>query len=104
MKRAIVSILIICLMASSILSITNVAGLPAEKLPVIVGFKDRPNSELIQAHGGTIKFEYSIIPAIACSLPEQAIKALAKNPAIAYIEEDIEVFAHVIYDAELETS
>jgi subtilisin len=93
MKRAIVSILIICLIASSILSITNVAALPTGKQPVIVGFKDRPNADLIQAYGGNIKFEYTIIPAIACSLPEKAITALAKNPKIAYIEEDAEFFA-----------
>lgn len=72
---------------------TTIAAQPQEKQPVIVGFKIQPNANLITAQGGEVKFQYTIIPAIACNLPTQAITALAKNPHIAYIEQDIEVFA-----------
>jgi subtilisin len=64
-----------------------------EKTPVIVGFKGLPEAALIHAHGGEITSEYSIIHAIACNLPAQAIDALQKNPKIAYIENDFEVTA-----------
>jgi len=93
MKRAIITVLLICLIASSTFAISGVAAAPSEKIAVIVGFKGNPNRDLIFAYGGNVKCQYSLIPAIACELTEQAINALKKNPAIAYIEEDIEVQA-----------
>jgi subtilisin len=66
---------------------------PDEKTPVIVGFKGLPDAALIHAFGGQITYEYSIIPAIACSLPAQAVNALQKNPNVAYVEEDAVVQA-----------
>jgi subtilisin len=102
-KTLLVLVLIMCLISSNLVILT-VAAQSQEKVPVIVGFKAKPNANLVTSQGGEIKFQYTIIPAIACDLPRQAIDALAKNPAIAYIEDDIEVSAHVIYDAELEYS
>jgi len=60
---------------------------------VIVGFKEKPDTELIKEHGGEIKHKYNIISAIAASLPEKAIDALKNNPHVAYIERDYEVQA-----------
>jgi len=73
---------------------TAVVGSQPERIPVIVVFKERPDAALVRAHGGGIKYTYYIIPGIACSLPQEAIDALMKNPNVAYIEEDYEV--HVI--------
>jgi subtilisin len=64
---------------------------PPEKTPVIIGFTEKPDPDLIRAYDGEIKYEYHIIPAIAASLPEQAIEALKNNPNIEYIEPDYEV-------------
>jgi subtilisin family serine protease len=64
---------------------------PPEKTPVIIGFTEKPDPDLIRAYDGEIKYEYHIIPAIAASLPEQAIEALKKNPNIEHIEPDYEV-------------
>jgi subtilisin family serine protease len=77
-----------CLILASVLTISVVTAQPAEKVPVIVGFKDKPDADLIQAHGGRIKCVYNIISAIACELPEPAIEALRKNPKVAYVEGD----------------
>ncbi len=88
MRKAITSAFIACLILASVLTISVVTAQPAEKVPVIVGFKDKPDAELIQAHGGRIKCVYNIIPAIACELPEPAIDALRKNPKVAYVEAD----------------
>ena len=91
MKKAI-SVLMVYLILVSVLTIGDVAAKPAEKVFVIMGFKGRPNADLIQTHGGEIKHFYHIIPAIACSLPQKAIDALEKNPVIAYIEMDHKVY------------
>lgn len=66
--------------------VTGVNASQPDKIPVIIGFKDKPDKALIHEYGGDIKYEYSIIPAIACSLTQDAIDALSKNPKIAYIE------------------
>lgn len=63
-----------------------------EKIPVIIGFKGKPDAALVKAHGGDIKYQYNNIPAIAVSLPEEAINVLNNNPNIAYIEEDLKVY------------
>jgi subtilisin len=88
--KVMVSTLLVCMVVASCLVAAVSAG-PPEKTPVIIGFEDKPNSDLIRAHGGDIKYEYHIVPAIAASLPEQAIDALKKNPNIEYIEPDCKV-------------
>ncbi|WP_309492823.1 S8 family serine peptidase [Candidatus Hecatella orcuttiae] len=64
---------------------------PAEKIQVIVVFKDRPDPAFIRQHGGNIKYTYDVIPGIAALLPQKAVDALEKNPKIAYVERDIVV-------------
>ncbi|MDI6860316.1 MAG: S8 family serine peptidase [Methanocellales archaeon] len=64
-----------------------------EKVPVIIGFKDKPDPALIRAHGGDIKYKYHVIPAIAASMSPQACDAMMKNKNVAYIEPDHEVHA-----------
>lgn len=86
-----VSTLLVCMVAASCLTAAGVSAEPPEKTPVIIGFTEKPDPDLIRAYGGEIKYEYHIIPAIAASLPEQAIEALKKNPNIEHIEPDYEV-------------
>jgi subtilisin len=71
--------------------VSSTFAAPNEKTPVIVGFKGLPDAALVNAFGGEITSEYSIIPAIACNLPSQAIEALQKNPHVAYVEKDFAV-------------
>jgi subtilisin len=59
-----------------------------EKIPVLINFKGKANAELVKAHGGNVKHEYTIIPAVAAELPQKAIDALSKNPNIDFIELD----------------
>ena len=59
-----------------------------ERIPVIVGFKEKPDVGLVKAFGGSIKYQYSIIPAVSCLLPKNAAEFLKKNPRIAYVELD----------------
>ncbi len=58
---------------------------------VIIGFNDKPGKKeknLIEKNGGTIKYEYTLLPAFAANIPKQNIKSLQRNPLVAYIEED----------------
>jgi subtilisin len=90
--KVMVSTLLVCMaVAGCLIAAAAVSAGPSEKTPVIIGFVDKSDPDLIRAYGGEIKYEYHIIPAIAASLPEQAIEALKKNPNIDYIEPDCEV-------------
>jgi len=90
--RKAISVFMVCLILASVLAISGVTAQSAEKIPVIVGFKDKPDPDLIRSHGGDIKCEYKLIPAVACSLPQQAIDSLRKNSQVEYIEPDSEVY------------
>ena len=92
MKKFVSSVLLVVLLIN-IVAIGTVAAQPSEKVPVIIKFNGKPDASLVRAFGGEIKSEYSIIPAIACSLPEEAIEALQRNPKISYIEKDMEAHA-----------
>ena len=92
MRKEITSVVMVCLILTSLLAVSGVAAQPSEKVAVIVGFKGKPDTGLLRAHNGDIKYEYSIISAVACSLPQMAIDALKRNPNIAYIELDGQVY------------
>ena len=75
-------------------------ALPADKT-VIVGFHKPPrNSEkaLIQGAKGIIKRTYNLIPAMAVTLPEQAIENLHQSPHVAYVESNAIFTATDEYD------
>jgi len=68
----------------------------AGRARVIVGFTATPGraeAALVRGLGGTVKYSYSIIPAIAATLPETALDGLRRNPNVTYIEGDTEVQA-----------
>lgn len=88
MKKMAVLTMLILLMSISMFSTTGVSAQATEKVPVIISFHGALDADLVKAFGGTVKYEYAIIPAIAASLPAQAIDALQKNPKIALIEPD----------------
>lgn len=61
---------------------------------VLIGFSAKPGKaeeNLVRSHGGTVKYTYRIIPAIAATMPGAAIAGLANNPRITVIEADIAV-------------
>ncbi len=91
MKIQIGAILVISIMLMSTALVGIVA--PEEKVPVIIGFKDKSDAALVKAHGGEIKYQYTIINAIAAKLPPKAIEALKKNDKVKYVEEDVQVYA-----------
>ncbi len=62
----------------------------AGAVPVIIGFKDKADPEVVQPHG-KVMHSYKYIPAVAADIPEQAIENLKKNNKIGYIEPDYKV-------------
>ena len=65
------------------------------KTKVFIAFKEMPGPKekaLVLQHGGTIKHTYSLLPAVAASLPQAAIDALSHHPLIARIEPDVKVY------------
>ena len=63
---------------------------------VIVTFEqvpERVEQEIFKKFGGEIKHSFTIIPAIAGSLPEKAVGALERNPQVVSIDPDLPVYA-----------
>ncbi|NQT20802.1 MAG: S8 family serine peptidase [Planctomycetes bacterium] len=77
---------------------------PIDKVKVIITFNRPPGAAeqaLVRGHGGSIKYTYHIVPAIAATIPHAAIKGLRRNPRIARVEMDVVVR---LTDAELDSS
>jgi len=72
------------------------AQAPVDKVDVLVSFKDKPGKaehELVENAGGKVKHSYSIVPAVAASVPKAKLDALRRHPKVASVEEDITVKA-----------
>jgi len=89
-KPALIAISMICTVVASCLIAAVSAG-PPEKTPVIIGFKEKPDPDLIRTYGGEIKSVYTIIPAIAGRVPRSKVSKLAEEESVEYLEEDLVV-------------
>lgn len=72
------------------------AGAAPDNIDVIIRFRERPGpaeQALVRGLGGAVKGTYSIVPAMAASIPAAALQALERNPRIEVVEPDIEVQA-----------
>jgi subtilisin len=79
------------------------AGYPPSKVKVLITFSSPPGpaeEALVRSMGGDIKYRYSLVAAIASSVPEAAVAALRRAPTVTLIEPDIEVH---LMDAELDS-
>jgi len=77
-----------------------------DKVDVFVSFDKTPGvaeRAIVERAGGTVRFSYTIVPAVAASVPEAAIKGLLNNPNVTAVELDGTVYA-VDVDAELENA
>jgi subtilisin len=58
---------------------------------VLIGFKQKPGAaeqNLVRGVGGRVKYTYTLVPAIAASVPAQAIDGLRRNPNVTVVEPD----------------
>lgn len=68
----------------------------SEKQRYIVTFDGAPGlaeRAMIRAQGGEVIYNYSLIPAMAVTLSEQAVQGLERNPHVVRIEQDQKVHA-----------
>jgi subtilisin len=111
MKKIIVSfaaILVVAGMVSFTIPAPTLAvaqGQGSDNLTRVLIAFDKPvgpsEQALVRAHGGKIKYSYSIVDAIAATLPAGAIEGLSHNPHVTAVEIDDTVYAT---DIELDNS
>jgi subtilisin len=79
-----------------VLALPTVAlGQAPNRVDVLIGFSSPPTREdvgVVRAMGGQVRHVYSIVPAIAASVPEPALRGLAGDRRVRYVEEDAQVF------------
>ncbi|MBW2979756.1 S8 family serine peptidase [Candidatus Woesearchaeota archaeon] len=72
-----------------------IAKTPAtEKIPVIILFHEKPTPSdisIIQSDGASIKYQYTIIDAVAATVPAQAVEKIAKRAFVKLVEPDYKV-------------
>jgi len=105
-KRRVFAIATLVLLVAILsgLMVSPALGQQPERVKVLIGFMRQPGpaeQALVRTAGGTIKYTYHLVPAIAASIPEAAIQGLLNNPNITRIELDIAVYA---VDAELDNT
>jgi len=90
------SVLVTCFVFTGLAAAANGNGAGLERVPVFIGFRQTPGPSeqaLVRAHGGAIKYSYTLVPAVAASIPEPAIQGLMRNPNVTYIEPVLKVYA-----------
>ena len=99
-------------LATRILLVAVLSGLLAspawgqqpERVKVLIAFGRQPGpaeEALVRGMGGSVKYTYHLVPAIAATLPEPAISALVANPHVTRVEPDRQMRA---LDTELENA
>lgn len=85
-KRTILSIAML-----GFLGVAPVAAQAPDRLDVLIGF-DRPpgaaEENLVRAFGGSIKYTYHLVSAIAANIPETAVAGLLRSQRIIRVELD----------------
>ena len=97
---AVLAVILSGLMASPAL------GQQPPRVKVLIGFTRQPGSAeqaLVRRAGGSIKYVYHLVPAIAATVPETAIEHLMANPSVVRVEPDVQGHA-VEIDVELSNS
>ena len=75
-----------------------------ERVDVLIGFTQTPGASehaLVTAFGGDISHSYTLVPAVAASVPAAAVRALQRHPLVTVVEEDGLFYA--IQDPDYET-
>jgi len=97
-------VVVLGLLLGSVASIGAAPGQQPEKVKVLIGFTRQPGppeEALVRGIGGTIRYTYHLVPAIAATVPEGAIDGLRRNPNVTSVDLDREVWA---IDTELDNA
>jgi subtilisin family serine protease len=94
-----------CLLVLSVLLVMGQAAVtPAQEEPrggkVLIGFKadkvpatPRGRAEIVRRLGGMVHGAFQVVPVVAANVPEHAMARLKTREDIAYIEEDVVLYA-----------
>jgi subtilisin len=102
--RLFVLLLVVSILASSVATIGAAPGPQSARVKVLIAFTRQPGpaqEALVRGIGGTIRYSYHLVPAIAATVPEQAIEGLRRNPNVTAVDLDGQVWA---IDAELDNA
>ena len=106
-KKERISALVSCILLVAILSgllASPAWGQQPERVKVLIAFGRQPGpaeQALVRGMGGSVKYTYHLVPAIAATLPEPAISALQANPHVTRVELDRQMRA---LDTELDNA
>ncbi len=106
-KKERISALVSCILLVPILSgllASPAWGQQPERVKVLIAFGRQPGpaeQALVRGMGGSVKYTYHLVPAIAATLPEPAISALQGNPHVTRVELDRQMRA---LDTELDNA
>ena len=93
MKKLFVLLCVVLLIISTVMSPNAYAANSTQSKKMIVIFADKVNKDIILTAKGEISREYRNLNALAVTLPENAINALAKLPGVIKVEPDFLVTA-----------
>jgi serine protease len=94
-KTLIVAGLILALMAGLLVP-AGVMAATSQKADFLIGFHVAPGpaeQALVRGAGGDIYWQFAIVNVIAAHMTPRAADALARNPAVAYVEPDGRMYA-----------
>jgi len=84
------AILLTAIMSASMGTLAS--GQPPQRVKVLIGFAHQPGpaeQALVRRAGGTVKYSYHLVPAIAATVPDNAISGLQANPNVLRVEPDL---------------
>ena len=100
---AIVSYILLVAILSGLLA-SPAWGQQPDRVKVLIAFGRQPGPAeraLVRGMGGSVKYTYHLVPAIAATLPETAISALVASPHVTRVEPDTQMRA---LDTELDNA
>jgi subtilisin len=100
-----ISVIVVALIAvfTLALGVAVASADRGERVNVLIGFTQTPGASehaLVRAFGGDISHSYTIVPAVAASIPAAALRGLQRHPLVTVVEEDVKVYA-IDYGTEL---
>jgi len=94
LKRGAVLLLVVVFLFGVVSSGMGAAPLQgSEKVDILIGFHGTPNRGLVEAFGGEVYREFTIVDVIAARMPQRAADALGRKPGVRYVELDAPVYA-----------
>ncbi|MFP3898911.1 MAG: S8 family serine peptidase [Dehalococcoidia bacterium] len=94
-KTLFVAGLVLALMVG-LVGTAGLAAAPPEKADFLIGFHVAPGpaeQALVRGFGGDIYWQFTIVDVVAAQMAPRAAEALARNPAVSYVEPDGRMYA-----------